>query len=377
MRFGDCFCAVSALALVYPALAQEAAPGEASSPDAPATQEEAAAPPPPINIVPSVPENPEAGDATAVDTPPPAPPALLIPPPAPPAPSQLSLSRLDRTPPINMKGPYPENQLPVTQLIGTEKKLKWRQMPAVFLPGLTEAGRERVLENDALVKIPLHWAMSAYLQGDVTIEGIGDPVVLKAGDVMPQVVLEEGRGVDDRFTLFCTRSRILQKQNDLLLSIFDGARDAQWCLQDSDSDGQFDLAVALAAGAPVKKAADITPVPYEMRYGQRIPGDDDFVSFRMTRVSKKHVDIGLSIFQSGKPMAFQTMTSGMYRASSTTRIRYRDVDTATTRILGVDFEVHFADRKANQAEVEWGPAPFNSSAIIPIPTKLTTTIRYY
>lgn len=374
MKFGECFCAVAALALAYPVAAQDAVQAESGVQEAPDEVAPSAPPPPPPILVRTAPsEKTDANQDEVVDflppPPPPAPPALVIPPPAPPPSPPLSLSRLDRTPPINVKGPYPENQLPVTQLVGTEKKLRWRQMPAVFLPGLTEAGRERVLENDALVKIPLHWAMSAYLQGDVTIEGIGDPVELKAGDVIPQVVLEEGRGIDDRFTLFCTRSRILQKENDLLLSILDGARDAQWCLQDTDSDGMFDLAVALSAGAPVKKAADITPVPYD--------GDDNFVSFTMTRVSKKYVDIGLNIFQSGKPMAFQTMTSGTYRASSTTRIRYRDVDTATVKILGVDFEVHFADRKANQAEVEWGPAPFNSSAIIPIPTKLTTTIRYY
>ena len=108
-----------------------------------------------------------------------------------------------------------------------------------------------------------------------------------------------------------------------------------------------------------------------------IPGDDNFVTFLMTQVSKKNVQIRLSIFQSGKMMEFQTMTSGTYRASAYNQIRYRDVDTATANILGVDFEVHFADRKENLAEVEWGPGAFHSSAIIPIPTKLTTTVRYY
>ena len=306
---------------------------------------------------------------------PPAPPpieAVQVPPPAP-----RSFSRATSAPPTDVAAPYPANQLPATDLIGSEDKLKWFQSPAVFLPGLTEPGRERVVENTVLLRAPLHWAVSAKLGGDVTIAGIGDPVVLSAGDILPQVVLQKKRDLDDRFVLFCTRTRVHQKSSglDIMGSILNSMKDAQWCLQDSNSDGTLDLAVVLAAGAPIKKAQDITPIPYTVRYGQKIPGDDSFVAFSFDHVGRNDVGLGLTVIQAGEAMVFDTMRSGAYSARRQTMVRHRNVDAPTANILGVSFRVHHADRKENLAEIEWEPGQFNRSAIITIPWRLTTT--YY
>ena len=380
MKFAKLCCAVSALAVSFSVSAQD------GSQDAEETAQSTETAPPPVTVRPVASPPPES--MKPVPVPPPAPPVLRIPPPAPmvspappapppPAPPSARISRLTTPPPTDVMAPYPANQLAATNLIGREKKLEWFQAPAVFLPGLTEPGRERVVENTVLLRAPLHWAISARLKGDVTIAGVGDPIELKDGDILPQVILRDGRGFDDRFTLFCTRSRIHQKSSglDIMGSIINSMKDAQWCLQDSDSDGTLDLAVVLAAGAPIKKAQDITPIPYEVRYGQQIPGDDSFVSFAFNHVGRKDVGLGLAVFQAGEAMVFDTLTSGVYRAKSQTMVRHRDVDEPTANILGIKFRVHYADRKENLAEIEWEPGQFNRSAIITIPWRLTTT--YY
>ena len=307
---------------------------------------------------------------------------MLVPPPAPPASRRKVVSRspfdvATQVPPTNLKGPYPTNQSPVTDFLGRTEKMNWEQAPTAFLPGLVKPGAKRVTESGVIAQGPLVWSMAAYLQGDVTIEGIGAPVVLKAGDVLPRTSLRTATGFDDRYALFCTTSRIRTEGKDIFSSMLDSFRDAQWCLQDSDGNGTLDLAVALSAGAPVKKAADIEPIPYEMRFGQEIPGDDSHVQFRLNRVGKKVVTLSISISQLGEIMQFDTLRSGRHNVRSFNSIKYEQGKPAQGSILGIEFDVTDANQKENWADIEWRPSPAGRREILPIPWKTRITVSYF
>ena len=272
----------------------------------------------------------------------------------------------------------PRAALPVADLATSEAKLQWFQSPVLFFPGKMEPGQATVLENDRMFEAPLAWAISAKLGADVVIDTGTRQVALAAGDIVPQVVLKTKAGVDPRYTLFCTRNKITQKRvssgifDKLQFGIEDSLRDAQWCLQDTDGDGSFDTAVGLNDGNKVSPAAPIAPVPYSISVAEPIPGGDDRITVKVTQVGKKDVVLVLSVTQMGKAMKFDTLQSGFHRASALTSLRYDGTTQGAASLLGMRFKVLSADRKANQATLEWQPAVRHPDEFVIIPLELHT-----
>jgi len=317
--------------------------------------------------------------ATAVAEQPAPAPVLLIPPPAPRAvvPPPIQTVPVLSPPPAP---PAPPPQLAVTTLAGGVEKLEWFQSPVLFLPGQVKAGSASLAEQDTIFQAPLVWALAGRLGSDVTIAGPGEPVTLKAGDILPRVNLRIGAGIDQRYTLYCTRNRVLQKVQSsgwlakLQRNIMDSMNDAQWCLQDTDNDGKLDLAVVLNAGAPVTEAAKIEPVAFEASFAVPIPGDEDHLTMSMYRVGKKEVGILLSIKQMGRALKFDTLTSGYYAGNQLTNIPYAADGTGMKSILGVRIKVSEPDQKGNRASIEWLPVA-DRGPFVQIPSELVMTVR--
>lgn len=289
----------------------------------------------------------------------------------PPAPSYVA----PPSPPPIQTAPAQPTPIPVTQLATDGQKPDWFQSPVLFLPGRTKGGSGNFRESQTIFEAPLVWAMAGRIGADVTISGPGAPVQLKAGDVLPAVAPRMDGRVDERFTLFCTRNKIIQKSksygflDDLEYGLMRGMRDAQWCLQDSDGDGELDLAVVLNAGAPISQAAAIEPVPYEVRNGETILGGDDRLRVILNRVGKRETTLMLSIRQMGREMTFDTLTSGLYEASKFTNVTNSLDEKSWTSVLGISFGVSQPDQKGNSASIEWLPVANNASYVV-IPTEL-------
>ena len=86
----------------------------------------------------------------------------------------------------------------MTTLAGGAEKLEWFQSPVLFLPGQVKAWSASLAEQDTIFQAPLVWALAGRLGSDVTIAGPGEPVTLKAGDILPRVNLRIGAGIDQR-----------------------------------------------------------------------------------------------------------------------------------------------------------------------------------
>ena len=317
-----------------------------------------ASPPPPIATLPT----PRVANS----------PAAL---PTVPTPLPRNLSTPSIVPQTNIRGPYPANQRPVTDFLGNESKLEWQQAPFLLLPGLLEEGQKRVVEGETLFEMPLLWSQAAYLDSEVKIEGVGDSKIFERGSILPATVLRTENGIDQRYTLFCNYNRVAESYRDPVFEFLNSARDARWCLQDTDGDGTLDIAVVLSAGAPVKKAADIEPVPYEMRYGQSDPESENYVSFTLERVGRKTVRIRLDVVQFGDERPFQTLTTGPYQARRLNDIDYEAGRIGRGAILGINFGVREANRKDNLAEIDWVTQSSARRQVLVIPR--TVTYSYY
>lgn len=276
--------------------------------------------------------------------------------------------------------PPPIAQIPATDLPKSDPKsgakLEWQQSPVMFIPSAVKAGDGKVFENTTIVTVPLVWASSARLGADVTIVGAGETVALKAGDILPRVVLRTERGIDQRVSLFCTRSRLGQQTANpslfgkLLDGITQSLSDAQRCLQDTDGDGKLDLAVILGEGSDIIKGDDIEPVSFESLFAEPIPGKEDILTIQMTGVGRKNVQFLLDITLLGKPMQFDTLTSGFRRANKFTSVSYEEGKPSSASILGVRITITDAVRKENHATLEWAPLNNDPFDFVIIPTQL-------
>ena len=304
---------------------------------------------------------PEAATAAQrTIAPPPLPYAVSLP--------QVSSDRSNAVPPWSVP-----TQVPVTDLIGTAKKLKWVQTPVLFMPSRIRQDERRVLENAALVEAPLVWGMSGRLGADVTIDGAGEVISLKKGDLLPEVVILSDGKRDGRYTLYCTRNRIVQKEKGLNIigaitnNIIDSLRDSQRCLQDTNSDGRLDLAVILGEGNVLIKAADISPIPFDMLIAEPIQGDGDKLAISMFRVGKKDVGLWLDVWMNGEKLMFTSLLSGTYDEKRNTQIRYTGFTSGTGAVMGVKFQVLEADPKTNEATLRWAPITNDPYHFIVIP----------
>lgn len=280
--------------------------------------------------------------------------------------------------------PPPIAQIPATDLPKGDlksdpksgAKLEWQQSPVMFIPSSVKAGDGKIFENTTIITAPLVWASSARLGADVAIVGAGETVALKAGDILPRVVLRTATGIDQRVSLFCTRSRLGQQTANpslfgkLLDGITQSLSDAQRCLQDTDGDGKLDLAVILGEGSDIIKGDDIDPVPFESLFAEPIPGNEDFLTIQMTGVGRKNVQFFLDIKLLGKSMQFDTLTSGFRRANKFTSVSYEEGKPSSASILGVRITITDAVRKENHATLEWAPLNNNPFDFVIIPTQL-------
>ena len=233
------------------------------------------------------------------------------------------------------------------------------ESPVVFLPSDVANGERRVSENETFIEVPLRWVFSGKLEQDVAVVTEGGTVTLRAGEVLPEVLIPLNGKIEGGRTLLCTRNKVIEKRKGgdplfgILGSVSDSLRDGQHCVEDTDKDGKVDRALVLGKGQAELAAAPITPTAVTMLNNEVIPGGEDKLTIGLIAVGRTNTTLWVNIIQRGTRRNFDTMRSGRFTTDAMPVFRYKDGFPVTVNSLGIEIALLGAVQKENAATIRW------------------------
>ncbi len=246
------------------------------------------------------------------------------------------------------------------------------ESPVVFLPSDVASGERRVSENDTFIDVPLRWALAGKLGQDVAVVTASGTYTLRAGEVLPQLLIPVNGRIDGGRILLCSRNKVVEKRKGeepitgLVAAISDSLRDAQYCVEDTDKDGRADRALVLGKGSKELPAGPIAPTEVVLLNNEVIPGGEDKLTVGLIQVSKNTTTLWLNIIQRGKRRNFDTMVSGRWTAKGMPVFRHTSGFPITVNVLGVEISLLAAAHKENAATFSWkAVAPPGEAVVIP------------
>jgi hypothetical protein len=255
------------------------------------------------------------------------------------------------------------------------------ESPVVFLPADIKSTEQQVSKGEDFAAAPLRWAFAGSLAQDVRVVLNGETVTLKAGEVLPQVLIPAADTPDGGRILLCTRNKVVENRKggspfgQLLGSLRDSLRDAQHCVEDTDKDGKVDLALVLGKDKAELRAAPITPTAATLMTDAVIPGDGDLVTFSLVWVTTNRTRISTTIYQRGTPRMWNTLQSGRYSAQSPFDFQHSDGFPTATVQLGIEIVLLASDKKAQVATLRWRASARPGDRVV-IPRDTNVTYRY-
>ena len=255
----------------------------------------------------------------------------------------------------------------------------WLESPMIFKPSDIVAGERQVAENEVFAEAPLRWALAGTLEQDVVVIGAGESVTLKAGEILPQVLVPKDGKLEGGRILLCTRSKIVEKREGigfiakLVDDLRDSLSDAQRCVEDTDGDGKVDRALVLGEGKSEILAEPIAPTGFQSLTEQVVPGGEDKVTLTLVSVGNSRTTLALNIYQRGVPRMFDTLVSGRFLAKGLPTFQHKAGLPESLDNLGVRISLLTAERKQNTATLRWtAMAAKHEFAVIP----RTTNVRF-
>jgi hypothetical protein len=251
----------------------------------------------------------------------------------------------------------------------------------VFLPSDAAVGEVTVEKGDDFLSVPLRWAFAGSLAADVDVAVEGGKVTLRAGEVLPQVRVPGSGYLQGPRSLLCTRNKVVEKRNggspfgQLLDSIRDSLRDAQYCVEDTDKDGLVDVALVLGKRREELRAAPITPTAVTWLTDAVIPGDGDRVTFGLAWITTNRTRLDVNIVQRGTPRLWDTFENGRFSASSLYDFQHADGFPSKTRQFGVEITLVSSDKKGKTATFGWRSAVGPGVRIV-VPREVDVTYGY-
>lgn len=248
----------------------------------------------------------------------------------------------------------------------------------IFKPSDIVAGERQVAENEVFAEAPLRWALAGALEQDVVVVGAGESVTLKAGEILPQVLVPKDGKLDGGRILLCTRSKIIEKREGIgfiakmVDDLRDSLSDAQRCVEDTDGDGKVDRALVLGEGKAEIAAEPIVPTGFQSLTEQVVPGDQDKVTLSLVSVGNSRTTLALNIYQRGVPRTFDTLVSGRFFAKGLPTFQHKAGLPVSLDNLGVRISLLTAERKQNTATLRWtAMAARHEFAVIPRTTNVS------
>lgn len=267
-----------------------------------------------------------------------------------------------------------------------EPAASWVESPQFFIASATPTSEQVVLEGGVVFRAPARWLLAGHLERDVAVTIDDQEHVFLAADILPQLLfMPDGSQASAEFAYCTPRNRGENAtRSGLGGALFGGSlwdslarsmTDTQFCLRDSDGDGQLDTSLLLGEGDnDFVRGPAIDPVAVISANEAEISADDE-VRIKLTSVGRNHVELALEIIQQGHNLDFTSMRSGQFFASSLTRYRLTDAMPMQVDMFGISFQITAFDRTANTATISWTESPKQTQVIIP--DNYTRSFSYY
>lgn len=254
------------------------------------------------------------------------------------------------------------------------------ESPVLFFPADVEAAERQAKEGEIFLTIPFRWAFSGKLDRDVEVVAGEHRATLRAGELLPKVLIPApGKTNEGRF-LFCTRNKVIEDRKGaaplaaLVDSLRDSLRDAQFCVEDTDADGKVDRGVVFGKSKTEIVGESFAPATVTDFANEIIPGGGDRVDIKLDAVGKKRSRLLVNVWQNGDPRPFSEMQSGRFSAEVFPSIEHKTSFPAATTVFGVRISVLGVEPAANTATLGWRPlAGRREFVIIPRVTNVYTT----
>lgn len=255
------------------------------------------------------------------------------------------------------------------------------ESPVLFFPADVEAAERKATEGEIFLTIPLRWAFSGKLDRDVDVVAGEHRVTLRAGELLPKVLIPApGKTNEGRF-LYCTRNKVIEERKGaapfaaLVDSLRDSLRDAQFCVEDTDADGKVDRGLVLGKSKTEITGESFAPATVAESANEIIPGGGDRVDIKLDAVGKKRSRLLVTVWQNGGPRPFSEMQSGRFSAEAFPSIDHKTGFPAATTVFGVRVSVLGVEQAANTATLGWRPVAGRREYVI-IPRVTNISFRY-
>lgn len=255
------------------------------------------------------------------------------------------------------------------------------ESPVLFFPADVEAVERKATEGEIFLTIPLRWAFSGKLDRDVEVVAGEHRATLRAGELLPKVLIPApGKTNEGRF-LFCTRNKVIEERKGaaplaaLVDSLRDSLRDAQFCVEDTDADGKVDRGVVLGKSRTEIAGENFPPATVTEFANEIIPGSGDRVDIKLDAVGKKRSRLLVAVWQNGGPRPFSEMQSGRFFAEAFPSIEHKTGFPAATTVFGVRVSVLAVEPAANTATLGWRPLAGRREYVV-IPRVTNISFRY-
>lgn len=245
-----------------------------------------------------------------------------------------------------------------------------------YKPNVNEPGIYVFDIDDAVVKQPALWGLSAQLDSDLSLATSKGSITIPSGTILPALTVSGVPNIDDNKVIFCTVSKegIENSVNygfGATRGIWSSTVDGRICVVDENNDGKTDLGFLINSG----KRSD------------RIPQKVDSINLNVQELRSSGDEFRVEIlFWLITPTVFHLKIYNRNRNISFKSLSYDGLIIGKDFFLpkgytlpydvsffGSKFRVLSADRKKKQITVEFGEK--DETTLVPIPTHMVTSFR--
>ena len=257
------------------------------------------------------------------------------------------------------------------------------QSPEIFYPNSSPRGDFIIRQTDVVLKLPIIWATAARIDQPVILNVAGKTRELAAGAVLPQAEGTSSTGISG----FCTPLRHGERKmehglnqvlfgNGLLARhIAQNRASEQFCLFDTDGDGQFDEVRYFDSGSKNGSQSEkLSPVRFTKIVNTPVSASDsDQVRVTASHIGSHSLILMLDFIQSGQARVWTSLTSGGYSAKRLFEIDLKKPLPQTVAFFGINLDIVAMDQNAKAVTVRF-PENVDRNRIIVIPEE--TQIHY-
>ena len=244
-----------------------------------------------------------------------------------------------------------------------------------YLPNEGPAGVRLVKGRDLVLDRPARWGISAKPEVEINFQTSKGLAKIKAGSILPEVVIDGLSGAKPGAAAFCTlkRNSTWGVRNEmwgpLWSHIVASLSDGRICLLDQDEDGLADSAFLIGTGTEADRTLHtIKPVALNVA---TLREADDGRRVQIQLLHGRSPKFRIQILDGGKPLVFESVRHGSIVESRDQELPQNAVYPIYFTILGAKFKIIDYSFDDKVAKIEYNS---EKETVVEVPT--TVDVHY-